>query len=193
MEDLVMENKDETQQKWLKTLQGLAQGIQCFGGEIPFFFWSGWIIKKIGHVNCMALSLGTTAIRMYLYTVISNPTWIILIELLNGVSYALGLAVKMSYSKIMSPPDTLNSVIGALGFFDLIGDSLGSLLGGYLFGSYGGLWSFRFFAYGSALMCCINILTNWLGLTQDLKTTNVDTALENVDDNNKTNVTNKPL
>jgi hypothetical protein len=121
MEDLVMENKDETQQKWLKTLQGLAQGIQCFGGEIPFFFWSGWIIKKIGHVNCMALSLGTTAIRMYLYTVISNPTWIILIELLNGVSYALGLAVKMSYSKIMSPPDTLNSVIGALGFFDLIG------------------------------------------------------------------------
>lgn len=121
MEDLVSANNDRHQREWIKTLQGLAQGIQCFAGEIPFFFWSGWIIRKMGHINCMALVLGATAVRMYLYTVIWNPAWIILIELLNGVSYALGFAVKMSYAKIMSPPDTINTVIGFLGFFNCIG------------------------------------------------------------------------
>lgn len=121
MEDLVSESNDQSQRTWLKTLQGLAQGIQCLGGEIPFFLWSGWIIRKMGHVNCMALTLATMAVRMYLYTVIWNPAWIILIELLNGMSYALGIAVKMSYAKLMSPPDTTNTVIGFLGLFDCVG------------------------------------------------------------------------
>lgn len=121
MEDMVLDNKDQDHRAWIKTLQGFAQGIQCFGGEIPFYFWSGSLIKKMGHVNCMALALGSMAVRMYLYTVISNPTWIILIEMLNGVSHALGYSVKMSYAKIMAPPETINTVIGLLGLFDCIG------------------------------------------------------------------------
>lgn len=121
MEDLVSENDDRNQMAWLKTLQGLIQGIQCFGGEIPFFFLSGWIIKTMGHINCMALVLGTMAVRMYLYTIIENPVWIIFIELLNGISFALGFAVKMSYAKNISPPGTSNTVIGFVGFFDHIG------------------------------------------------------------------------
>jgi len=121
MEDLVSANNDYSQRAWLKTLQGLAQGIQCFGGEIPFFFWSGWIIRKMGYGNCMALVLAAMAVRMYLYTVIWNPVWIIAIELLNGVSYALGYSVKMSYAKMLAPPDTLNTIIGFIGFFDCIG------------------------------------------------------------------------
>jgi len=121
MEDLVSENNDRNQKAWLKTLQGLVQGIQCFGGEIPFFFWSGRIINTLGHVNCMALVLGATAVRMYLYTVVWNPAWIIAIELLNGVSFALGFAVKMSYAKNLSPQGTSNTVIGFTGFFDHVG------------------------------------------------------------------------
>lgn len=124
MEDLVSVNNDHSQKAWLKTLQGLAQGIQCFGGEIPFFFWSGLIIKSMGYGNCMALVLAAMAVRMYLYTVIWNPAWIIVIELLNGVSYALGYSVKMSYVKMLSPPDSLNTIIGFIGFFDCIGKLL---------------------------------------------------------------------
>ncbi|XP_015372475.1 PREDICTED: uncharacterized protein LOC107167802 [Diuraphis noxia] len=166
MEDLVSANNNLNQRAWLKTLQGLAQGIQCFGGEMPFYFCSGWIIGKIGHINCMSLAMGAMAIRMYLYTVIWNPVWIILIELLNGVSYALGAAVKMSYAKMMSPEDTTNTIIGILGLFDCIGETLGSLLGGYLFKLYGGVWSFRFFAYCSTSMCFLNILSNRFGFTK---------------------------
>ncbi|XP_025200118.1 uncharacterized protein LOC112598028 [Melanaphis sacchari] len=172
MEDLVIVNNDHKQRAWIKTLQGLAQGIQCFGGEIPFYFLSGWIIRKIGHINCMALVLGSMALRMYLYTVIWNPIWIIAIELLNGVSYALGFAVKMSYAKMLAPPGTLNTIIGFIGLFDYMGEFLGCLLGGYLFDSYGGMWSFRFFAFSSAFMCFLNILSNRFGLTRNLKNYN---------------------
>ncbi|XP_016660309.1 major facilitator superfamily domain-containing protein 6-like protein B isoform X2 [Acyrthosiphon pisum] len=185
MEDLVSANNDHSQRAWIKTLQGLAQGIQCFGGEIPFYFCSGWIIRKMGHINCMVLVMGAMAIRLYLYTVIWNPAWIIAIELLNGVSYALGTSVKMSYAKIMSPEDSTNTIIGILVFFDGIGESLGSLLGGFLFGSYGGVWSFRFFAYSSAFLCFLNILTNRFGLTKDL--TNYGFAAVPTKENNQKN------
>ncbi|XP_060873291.1 major facilitator superfamily domain-containing protein 6-like protein B [Metopolophium dirhodum] len=185
MEDLVSANNDHSQRAWLKTLQGLAQGIQCFGGEIPFYFCSGWIIRKVGHINCMVIVMGAMAIRLYLYTVIWNPAWIIAIELLNGVSYALGTSVKMSYAKIMSPEDSTNTIIGILVLFDGIGESLGSLLGGFLFGSYGGVWTFRFFAYSSALLCFLNILSNRFGLTKDL--TNYDFVAVSMKVNNQKN------
>jgi len=167
MEDLVSKNNDDSQQAWLKTLQGITQGVQCFGSEIPFFFWSGWIINKLGHVNCMILVLSTLSIRMYLYTVIWNPVWIIFIELLNGVSFALGHSVKMSYAKIISPAHVTYSTIGLLGLTDHVGDSLGGLLGGYLFYSYGGVWSFRFFAFSSAFICLVNLFFNVIGLFKD--------------------------
>lgn len=121
MDDFVSANNDPSQQLWLKSLQGLVQGVQCFGGEIPFYFMSGWIIKKIGQNNCMALVLGALAIRMYLYTVIRNPFWIIPIELLNGVSYALGCSVMMLYIKAISPPDTINTISGIRAFVTCIG------------------------------------------------------------------------
>ncbi|VVC36466.1 Major facilitator superfamily domain,Major facilitator superfamily associated domain [Cinara cedri] len=188
MEDMVSAANDQVQLAWLKTLQGLAQGVQCFGGEIPFLFWSGWIIKKAGYVNCMALVLGTMAIRMYLYTVISNPAWIVLIELLNGVSYALGFALKMSYAKTIAPPDTLNTIIACITLFDCIGESLGSLMGGFVFDSYGGVWAFRFFACCSALACCLNVVLNFFGLTRDTTTIvlNIDEKPTKTDENKET-------
>jgi len=192
MEDLVSVSNNHSQQVWLKTIQGLAQGIQCFGGEIPFFFWSGWIIKKLGYVNCMAVVPGAMAIRMFLYTVISNPIWIIGIEILNGVSYALGYSVKMAIAKIISPPDTMNTLIGFLGFFDCIGECVGSLLGGYLFDSYGGVWSFRFFAFGSAILCVVNTIIKIFGWSKDLEALNNDAAPTKTDVK-ETNITDKYL
>lgn len=50
-------------------------------------------------------------------------------------------------------------------YFCLTGESIGSLLGGYLFDTYGGVWSFRFFSYMSVLMCFLSIVTNYFGST----------------------------
>jgi hypothetical protein len=51
------------QKEWLKTLQGLLTGIQCFLGEMPFNFISGSVIRKVGHINVMSFVLLVYAIR----------------------------------------------------------------------------------------------------------------------------------
>lgn len=97
-------------------------GIQCFGGEVPFFFWSGWLIKRFGHLNCMSLVLGVFAIRFFAYSILTNPIWVLPIELTNGITFGLAYAVLMSYASIIALPGTENTMIGLVaGVFEGIG------------------------------------------------------------------------
>ncbi|CAG2065378.1 unnamed protein product, partial [Timema podura] len=41
LEDLASANEGCEMRAWIKTLQGLVSGVQCFGGELPFLFISG--------------------------------------------------------------------------------------------------------------------------------------------------------
>jgi len=102
-------------QAWIKTLQGLALGVQCFGGEVPLFFWSGWIIKRLGHLNCMSLVLGVFAFRFFAYSILTNPIWVLVIELTNGITFGLAYAVLMSYASVIALPGTENTMIGLVG------------------------------------------------------------------------------
>ncbi|XP_017136580.1 major facilitator superfamily domain-containing protein 6-like protein A isoform X1 [Drosophila miranda] len=118
----------------IKTLQGLVMAIQCFGGELPFFFLSGWILKRIGHVNAMSLVLFGFGVRFILYSMLQNPWYILPIELLNGVTFGLFYATMASYASIVAPPGTeatMQSLVGAI--FEGVGVSMGSLIGGILF------------------------------------------------------------
>jgi len=155
-------------------------GVQCFGGELPSFFWSGWIIKRLGHLNCMSLVLGVFALRFFAYSMLTNPIWVLFIELTSGINFGLAYAVLMSYASVIALPGTESTVIGlAGGVFEGIGKcfisilntydnnycvnfftgvSLGSLLGGYLINVFGGAQTFRLFAYGSGLMCVAHLL-----------------------------------
>lgn len=92
--------------EWLKTLQGLVMGIQCFGGELPFFFLSGWILKKIGHVNAMSLVLLGFSVRFFFYSILQDPWWVLPVELLNGVTFGIFYATMASYASIVAPPGT---------------------------------------------------------------------------------------
>lgn len=94
------------QTTWMKTLQGLAMGIQCFGGELPFFFISGRLLKKIGHIHAMSLVLIGFGVRFLLYSVLSNPWWVLPIELLNGVTFGLFYSTMTSYASIVAPTGT---------------------------------------------------------------------------------------
>lgn len=90
----------------MKTLQGLVMGIQCFGGELPFFFISGKLLKKIGHVHAMSLVLLGFGVRFFFYSILTNPWYVLPIELLNGVTFGVFYATMASYASIVSPPGT---------------------------------------------------------------------------------------
>lgn len=90
----------------MKTLQGLMMGIQCFGGELPFFFLSGKILKKIGHINAMSLVLFTFGCRFFFYSILENPWYALPIELMSGVTFGIFYATMASYASIIAPPGT---------------------------------------------------------------------------------------
>jgi MFS_1 like family len=126
LEDLAAAQNNCDSNSMTKTLQGLIMGIQCFGGEVPFFFFSGKILKKIGHISAMNLVLIGFALRFYLYSILTNPWYVKLnfkeirifflififsryvlpIEFLNGITFGIFYSTMASYAKIISPNGT---------------------------------------------------------------------------------------
>jgi hypothetical protein len=119
LEDLASAQGGCDSLQWIKLLEGLAMGIQCFLGEAPFLFLSGkylngpkcsrseafnlisrlgWFLNKLGHVHTMTMILVMMGIRMLAYSFLSNPWYALPIELLNGIT----LGVFWSTVRILS-------------------------------------------------------------------------------------------
>ncbi|KAH8378630.1 hypothetical protein KR009_000412 [Drosophila setifemur] len=142
----------------IKTLEGLVLGIQAFGGELPFFFLSGWILKRIGHVNAMSLVLFGFGVRFILYSMLQNPWYILPIELLNGVTFGIFYATMASYASIVAPPGTeatMQSLVGAI--FEGVGVSMGSLIGGLLFESVSARSTFEIFGIAAFIIFVVHV------------------------------------
>lgn len=90
----------------IKTLEGVIMGMQTLVGEVPFFFLSGWFLNRVGHVHCMNLVLFGLGVRFMLYSVLTNPWWILPVELLHGLTFGLFYATMTSYASIIAPPGT---------------------------------------------------------------------------------------
>lgn len=81
-------------------------GIQCFGGELPFFFVSGAILQRIGHIHAMSLVLLGFGVRFLLYSVLTNPWWVLPIELMQGLTFGVFYSTMASYASLVAPPGT---------------------------------------------------------------------------------------
>lgn len=144
------------QKIWLKTLQGLMSGIQCFLAELPFNFISGNILKKLGHINVMSLVLLTYSIRFMGYSLISNPWFLLPLELLHGPSLGLCWPTMVSYGDKVTPPGTKATIQGLIGaIFEGIGVSTGSLICGWIMDAYGGVVAFKVFSIGALVWLSI--------------------------------------
>lgn len=147
----------------IKTLQGVIMGVQCLGGELPFFFLSGRILKKIGHINAMSLVLFTLGIRFILYSVIDNPWWFIPVEFSNGLTFGVFYACMASYASIVAPSGTEATMQGMVGaVFEGVGVSMGSLLGGQALANVSGSLTFRYFGFGVLGACAVHVVAQYL-------------------------------
>ncbi|XP_064083016.1 major facilitator superfamily domain-containing protein 6-B-like [Macrobrachium nipponense] len=142
----------------LKLLQGLIMGVQCFGGELPFFFLSGWFIKKLGHVHAMSLVIGVFGIRYILYYTVTNP-WVFLpIELMNGFTFGIFYATMTSYASHIAPlgtEATMQGIVGAA--FEGIGIAIGGFVGGAVFATVGGSKMFLFTGIFNLIFAAIHV------------------------------------
>lgn len=110
-----------------KLVIGLVQTIQNFIGEVPAFYFSGWLIKKLGHFNLVSLALLCHGVRFFFYSYLHNPWWILPIECLHGFTFGSFYAAMTSYGKLNSKPGTeattqsiLCTTFEALGKYDSI-------------------------------------------------------------------------
>ncbi|KAM3968456.1 uncharacterized protein ACR2FA_005633 [Aphomia sociella] len=148
---------------YIKTLQGLVSAIQTFGGEIPFLFVSGYILRKVGHINMMTIVLFAFGIRFILYSFLTNAWWVLPIEMLQGITFGMFYPTMTSYANVVSPPGAETTVQGLVGaVFEGVGTSLGSFIGGQLYKYYGGWTTFRWFGVGSLVVCALHFFAQYL-------------------------------
>lgn len=139
----------------IKLIEGCVVAAECLGGEILFFLISGKILKRIGYSKCLSFCFAMYALRLYLISIITNPWWLVLVELfMQGSSYALCYTCIVAYASAISPPGTTATVQGLVaGMDDGVGFAIGSLIGGQMYKRLGGALSFRILS-GFALLTC---------------------------------------
>ncbi|GIY14175.1 MFS_1_like domain-containing protein [Caerostris darwini] len=140
---------------------GCTSAVLCFLGELPFFFFSGWIITKIGHMNTFIVSFASYGAKFLSYSFIRNPWWSLLIEVLQGPCYGSLYAAMTSYAKIIAPEGTEATVQGiASGTLEGLGVATGCLLGGYGFQNLGGRETFFWTGIAAFVLGMVNCVIN---------------------------------
>lgn len=144
----------------IKLIEGLVVAAECLAGEVPFFFYSGKIIKKLGYVHCMTMCFFFYAVRLSLISWIPNPWYLVGVELFfQGITYALCYTCIVAYASAVAPPGTSATVQGLMaGMDDGLGFSIGSLIGGLMFKRLGGRESFKYFAIAAICTCVAHIV-----------------------------------
>lgn len=102
--------------------------------EIPFFFFSVPILQKLGIKPALLLCAAASALRMFLYSVVSVPEWAIAVDALHGLSWSLFWVVCVEYTNALVKPElraTGQSLLYASYFG--IGAILGNFWTGYLY------------------------------------------------------------
>lgn len=66
-------------------------------------------------MNVYSLTFFTFGTRFFLYSIIRNPIFVLPVELLNGVTFALAYSAAMSYAAHIAPVGTEGTIQGLVG------------------------------------------------------------------------------
>ncbi|KAF8791090.1 uncharacterized protein LOC129959918 [Argiope bruennichi] len=143
-------------------LCGMVQFVQCFVGEIPFMFFSGWVIKKIGHFNVLTLALMSYGIRFFWYSNLSNPWLVLPVEVLHGFTYGIFYTSVASYAKLSAKPGT-EATTQALLFtaHEGLGAGIGCVVAGLGFDNLGGHSTFFFLSIFASCSMIFSIILHF--------------------------------
>ncbi|KAF0740742.1 hypothetical protein Ae201684P_001900 [Aphanomyces euteiches] len=108
---------------WLETIS-----------ELPAFFYADAIIKRLGIVRVLCISILGYAARITCYAFMKTP-WIALpFEMLHGVTFSLMWTACTTYIYDVAQPGTHGTMMG---LFSAIVFGSGTLVGGYFYEHYG--------------------------------------------------------
>ncbi|KAG7399943.1 hypothetical protein PHYBOEH_007463 [Phytophthora boehmeriae] len=113
--------------------------IMCeTASELPAFFFSHQLIKKIGTVNVLLVSIAGYAVRISYYAVMTDAWSAIPFEFLHGITFGLAWAAVTQYVYSATPKGCEGTVMGVLNAIQNgLARALGTLVGGYFYENYG--------------------------------------------------------
>lgn len=126
-----------------KTLMGISNSVATLS-EMPVFFFSALLLRKIGARGLLLLSLSAYVVRLLAYTLLP-PVWLVLpINLLHGLTFSALWVAGVSYANEVAPEGMGATAQGLFnGVMMGLGAAGGALLGGMLYDTLGPLVMFR--------------------------------------------------
>jgi len=67
---------------------GMAIGMEGIS-ELPFYFIAAWLLQRMAPGKVVFMAIIATAVRLFLYSINSNPDLVIFIETMNGLTWTL--------------------------------------------------------------------------------------------------------
>lgn len=137
-----------------ETLMGLSQTVATFS-EVPVFFFSAWLLRRIGARGLLLAALAAYVVRLLAYTAMPSVWWVLPINLLHGLTFSALWVAGVSYANEVAPKGLGATAQGLFtGMTMGLGSAGGALLGGTMYDALGPAFMFRV----AALLVLIGLL-----------------------------------
>jgi PPP family 3-phenylpropionic acid transporter len=114
---------------------GTTIGVQAFS-ELPFYFIAAWLLTRMKPGIVVMIAIIATSVRLFFYSINSNPHLVIFIETMNGMTWTLLWIASVEYVNSIIPArwrTTGQSLLWAAYFG--AGAILGNVISGRLYES----------------------------------------------------------
>jgi PPP family 3-phenylpropionic acid transporter len=112
---------------------GMAIGMEGIS-ELPFYFIAAWLLQRMAPGKVVFMAIIATAVRLFLYSINSNPNLVIFIEAMNGMTWTLLWVSSVEFVNSLVPAKfrtTGQSMLWAAYFG--AGAVLGNILSGWMY------------------------------------------------------------
>lgn len=143
-------------------LMGLALCMTCVT-EVPIMFYSGHLIKWIGHHGVLYLTFVCYTVRYLSYSFIPNAWYVLAIEPIHGVTFGAMWAATTSYGGMISPDGLRATVMGLVSATHFgFGRLIAGFGGGAVYSKFGPRVLFRSLAVISTATCVLFVVSQKL-------------------------------
>ena len=152
------------------TLCGLTVGVTVLF-ELPLFSYTDTLMKILGHDGMFVLAMLAFCVRCYGYTLLTEETkwWILPLEALHGVTFALMWSAAVEFAKLKSPKgwdSTMQAILVTA--WRCLGLGIGAAVGGWVMDNYGARFMYRGASFVVGAFLVFHLLFSIIGWCSSL-------------------------